>query len=116
MNLSLSPEQEALAESLDRLLTKLSDPERVREVEGAAGTPGFDRELWNALGDLGVPSIGDAGSGASTVDLAVVADRAGAHLASAPVVEAMVAARAAGDPGDRLVVFHPRPFEDGGPV
>ncbi|MBA2280554.1 MAG: acyl-CoA dehydrogenase, partial [Acidimicrobiia bacterium] len=85
MRLSLSAEQDALADSLDRLLTKLSDPERVRQVEGRGG---FDPELWAALGDLGVPAIGAADSGASMVDLAVVADRAGAHLASAPVVEA----------------------------
>ena len=45
MNLELSPEQQALAESLDRLLSKLSDPERVREVEGHGG---FDAELWRA--------------------------------------------------------------------
>jgi alkylation response protein AidB-like acyl-CoA dehydrogenase len=108
-----SAEQEALAESLDRLLTKHSDPERVREVEARGG---FDPELWSALGDLGVPSIGDRASGATLLDLGVVADRCGAHLASAPVVEALVAARATSDPGDQLVVFHPRPLDEGGPV
>ena len=90
MNLSLSPEQEALAESLDKLLSKLSDPERVREVEGRGG---FDPELWAALGELGVPTMAAPDGGATLVDLAVVAERAGAHLASAPVVESMVAAR-----------------------
>ena len=113
MNLNLSPEQEALAQSLDRLLAKLSDPERVREVEAHGG---FDPVLWLALGDLGVPAIAAPDGGATMVDLAVVADRCGAHLASAPVVEALVAAGLTGDPGDRLVVFHPRPLADGGPV
>jgi alkylation response protein AidB-like acyl-CoA dehydrogenase len=114
VNLALSPEQEALAESLDRLLTKLSDPERVREVETEHA--GFDAQLWAALGDLGVPAMGAADSGATTVDLSVVAERAGTHLASGPVVEALVAARWLGDPGDRLVVFHPRDLDDGGPI
>jgi hypothetical protein len=90
VNLSLSPEQEALAESLDRLLTKLSDPERVRELEAHGG---FDAELWSALNELGVPWMASADGGATLVDLAVVAERCGAHLASAPVVESMVAAR-----------------------
>lgn len=90
MNLRLSPEQEALAESLDRLLTKLSDPERVRDVEGRGG---FDPDLWSALGDLGVPAMARPDGGATMVDLAVVAERCGAHLASAPVVESVVAAR-----------------------
>ncbi len=40
-------------------------------------------------------------------------ERAGTHLASGPVV--LVAARA-GDPGDRLIVFHPRDLDDGGPI
>jgi alkylation response protein AidB-like acyl-CoA dehydrogenase len=112
VNLELSAEQQALARSLDRLLTKLSDHERVREIEERGG---FDADLWNALGDLGVPTLAAPGAGATMVDLAVVAERCGAHLASAPVVEALVAARRA-DPGDRLVVFHPRPLDDGGPV
>jgi alkylation response protein AidB-like acyl-CoA dehydrogenase len=112
MRLVLSPEQVALGESLDRLLTKLSDPGRVREIEPG----GFDGELWAALGDLGVPALAGPDGGATTVDLAVVAERCGAHLASGPVVEALVAARLAGDPGDELVVFSPRPLDDGLPV
>ena len=90
MNVALSPEQEALAESLDKLLTKLSHPERVREIEGHGG---FDPELWAALHELGVPDMAAPDGGATLVDLAVVAERAGAHLASAPVVESIVAAR-----------------------
>ena len=116
MNLHLSPEQQALAESLDRLLAKLSDPERVREVEGHGG---FDADLWRALGDLGVPAMAAPDGGASMVDLAVVAERCGAHLASGPVVEALVAARVASgaDGSDgAITVFHPRPLEHGGPV
>ena len=91
MNLARSAEQEALAEALDRLLGKLSHAERVREVEG---TGGFDADLWSALAEIGIPSLAlpeDAGGGATMVDLAVVAERCGAHLASVPVVEALVA-------------------------
>jgi alkylation response protein AidB-like acyl-CoA dehydrogenase len=91
VNLRPSPEQEALGESLDRLLAKLSHPERVREVEERHG--GFDTALWAALAELGVPDMATADGGATVRDLAVVAERCGAHLASAPVVEALVAAR-----------------------
>lgn len=113
MNLDLSAEQQALADSLDRLLTKLSDPERVREVEGHGG---FDDELWRSLGELGVPDMAAPDGGATVVDLAVAAERCGAHLASGPVVEAMVAARCAPTAGGGIEVFHPRPLERGGPV
>jgi alkylation response protein AidB-like acyl-CoA dehydrogenase len=111
VNLARSPEQEALAEALNRLLRKLSPAERVREVEVDHG--GFDGDLWAALADVGVPAMAAAagpGGGATMVDLAVVSDRCGAHLASAPVVESLVAARVMGDaPADGVVVFDPTP-------
>ena len=109
MNLALSAEQLALAESLDRMLAKLSDPERVREVETAGG---FDPELWAALQELGIPAMALSDGGATMVDLAVVADRCGAHLASAPVVEALVAARVLGVERPGLTVFHPGELDD----
>jgi alkylation response protein AidB-like acyl-CoA dehydrogenase len=85
-----TPEQDALAESLDKLLAKLSHPDRVREVEAEGG---LDDHLWAELGGFGVPDMAAPDGGATMVDLAVVADRCGAHLASAPVVESLVAAR-----------------------
>lgn len=103
MNLELAAEQQALAESLDRLLLKLSDPERVREVEHDGG---FDPRLWAALADLGVPAMALPDGGATMVDLAVVAERCGTRLASAPVVESLVAARLLGAT-DGLAVFSP---------
>ncbi|HEY8527733.1 MAG TPA: acyl-CoA dehydrogenase [Acidimicrobiales bacterium] len=96
MHLSLSPDQTALRDAVARLYTKEAHPERVREAESAAD--GIDRNLWQAIVQMGLPTMGVAealgGGGASLVDLAVVAEQHGAHLAPAPLLDTMVAARA----------------------
>jgi alkylation response protein AidB-like acyl-CoA dehydrogenase len=107
--ISPTEEQEALRDAIARLLDKASSPEHVR---GAAPL-GFSPDLWAELSTLGlVPAAasGDAG----LVDLALVAEECGAHLAPVPFVEAAVAARLLGrDEGERLVTFAPRPAEGG---
>ncbi|HEX2576362.1 MAG TPA: acyl-CoA dehydrogenase family protein, partial [Aquihabitans sp.] len=93
MHLQLTPEQDALRDAVARFLDKASSPEAVRAAEPL----GWDGAVWAGLADMGVPALGvpeaAGGSGASLRDLAVVAEACGAHLAPAPVVEAMVAAR-----------------------
>jgi alkylation response protein AidB-like acyl-CoA dehydrogenase len=93
MDLSLSPEQSALHDAVARLYAKESHPGRVRAAEGS----GFDPALWDALVQMGLPTMGVAeahgGGGASLTDLAVVAEQHGAFLGSAPLIETMVAAR-----------------------
>ena len=93
MHLSHTEEQEALRDAVAGFLDKASDPESVREAEPL----GWDPKVWDGLTAIGVPTLGVAeeqgGSGATLRDLAVVAEACGARLASAPVVETMVAAR-----------------------
>jgi alkylation response protein AidB-like acyl-CoA dehydrogenase len=109
VHLDLTDEQQALRDAAGRFLAKASSAERVRDAEAT----GFDPAVWKGLVDLGVIAAGATGD-ASLVDLAVVAEQCGAHLAAAPFVEAAVGARVTGDSTDeRLVVFAPRPAVDG---
>ena len=93
MHLSHTEEQVALREAVAGFLEKTSDAESVRRAEPL----GWDPKVWKGLTAIGVPTLGVAedqgGSGATLRDLAVVAEACGARLASAPVVETMVAAR-----------------------
>ncbi|MCU1351917.1 MAG: uncharacterized protein JWM05_1126 [Acidimicrobiales bacterium] len=93
MDLSLSEEQEAVREAVVRFLDKASSAEQVRAAEPV----GWDPAVWSGLVQMGVPTMGVAealgGQGAVLADLAVVAEACGSHLASAPVVESMVAGR-----------------------
>lgn len=93
MNLELADEQQMLRDSLERLLQKESTTARVRAAEPL----GFDKGLWAELTQMGLPllRVSDAagGAGLSLIDAVLIAETAGAHLASAPLIESMVAAR-----------------------
>jgi alkylation response protein AidB-like acyl-CoA dehydrogenase len=94
MDLSLTPDQDALREAATRLYAKESHGERVREAE----TTGFDPALWDGLVAMGLPTMAVpedlGGAGASLTDLAVAVEVHGAHVGSAPLVETAVVARA----------------------
>ncbi|HRW36874.1 MAG: acyl-CoA dehydrogenase [Acidimicrobiales bacterium] len=93
MHLQLTDEQEALRDAVTGFLEKASGPEAIRDAERL----GWDEKVWAGLTEMGIPTLAvpeeRGGSGASLRDAAVVAEACGAHLASAPVVETMVAAR-----------------------
>ncbi|NLD78433.1 MAG: acyl-CoA dehydrogenase [Acidimicrobiales bacterium] len=93
MHLAYTEEQLALRDAVAGFLDKASSAEAVREAEPL----GWDPKVWDGLTAIGVPTLGvdeaHGGSGASLRDLAVVAEACGARLASAPVVETMVASR-----------------------
>lgn len=89
MDLSLAPEDRELAAALDALLAKEWSPARVR----AAEPTGFDAKLWRSLNDLGVPALAAGADAASALQLSLIAEQAGRHLASAPVVETLTTAR-----------------------
>jgi alkylation response protein AidB-like acyl-CoA dehydrogenase len=63
----------------------------------AAEPLGFDKALWDQLGEMGVVAMAvdddHGGWGASLLDLALVAEQHGRAVAPAPMVEAQVAAR-----------------------
>jgi alkylation response protein AidB-like acyl-CoA dehydrogenase len=92
MDLNLTSEEEQLVSAVRTLLRKDSPPDRIR----AAEETGFDPDLWAVLQGIGVPSMAaaDEHSGAATLfQLALVAEQCGAALASAPVLEGIVATR-----------------------
>ena len=66
----------------------------------------FSPAVWDGLADMGLFAAAATGE-ANLTDLAVVAARAGAHLAVVPLAEALVAARVLGSHHD-VAVFAPR--------
>ena len=131
MDLSYSPEQQDLRESLATFFSKESTPERVR----AAEPTGFDSGLWRQVTTMGLPSMAVAedlgGGGASMLDLVLAAEEFGRRIPPAPLIEATVSANLLGrlashgasEParellaeavaGDALVSLALRPLRDG---
>jgi alkylation response protein AidB-like acyl-CoA dehydrogenase len=89
MKLDLSESQAMLRDTVSRLFSAESTMARVRAAEK---TGGFDHALWNQIVSLGLVGMraGDA-NGSSLLDAALVAEQAGRHLISAPLIEAIVA-------------------------
>jgi hypothetical protein len=78
--------QVAIAGILDDLLMREAGPPAVRDTVGSA----FSRNLWSTLERLGWSTALDPENGGTLADVAVVAERAGYHLLSAPLAEAIV--------------------------
>ena len=93
MDLSFTPDQDALRDATTRLYAKESHGERVREAEAT----GFDPALWAAVVAMGLPTMAlpeaAGGAGASLTDLAAAVEVHGAFLGSIPLVDTAVAAR-----------------------
>lgn len=93
MNLGLTDDQQAVRATFATLFAKESSPERVRAAEGT----GFDEALWKILAELGVVGIAVpsdlGGAGAGLLELALIAEEAGRHLAAVPLAEPWAAAR-----------------------
>lgn len=93
MNLRLSDEQVLLQESFQRFFAAESSMARVRAAEPL----GFDRALWDGIASTGALTMravtGDGGADSSLLDAALLMELAGKYLASAPIAEAIVAAR-----------------------
>ena len=92
MNFALSEDQTILSDEFRKFFSEQSSMDRVRKAEDETG--GFDPELWQALGEMGALAMrlpGEDGFGAFEAGL--VAFEAGRQLASAPLVEGIVAAR-----------------------
>ena len=93
MDLRLTQDQQMLLDSVTRLLQHESTVARVRAAEAC----GFDAALWEQLGDMGILAMRlpeeDGGSGMSLFDAVLVAEEAGAYLASVPLAEAVPALR-----------------------
>jgi len=94
MHLALNEEQELLRDTFAQLFSTESSPERVR----AAEETGFDEALWKHLvetGAIGIRVPEDAGgAGATLFDAVLLAEQAGRHLVSAPLVEGIAVSSA----------------------
>ncbi|MEY2432755.1 MAG: hypothetical protein QOC92_2480, partial [Acidimicrobiaceae bacterium] len=107
MTHALTPEQDALRGAVGALLAKSSSPEHVRAAEPL----GFDADLWRLLVAFGVPSMA---LDADLLDLSLVSAEGGRYMASAPVVESLVATRLLGrDEGERVATVALSPAVDG---
>lgn len=93
MNLNLSDDQKLMQEAVDKFFRQESTAARVRAAEPL----GHDAQLWAGVVAMGLPLMrvpaSDGGGEMSLLDGLLAAETAGRHLASAPLVESMVAAR-----------------------
>jgi alkylation response protein AidB-like acyl-CoA dehydrogenase len=93
MDFELSEDQQALRDAATELLGDRAGPAHVRAVVDA-GLP-FDVELWKAMVDQGWTGIAvpeaSGGVGLGWVEVAVLAEAVGAHVAPAPIVQSMIA-------------------------
>jgi alkylation response protein AidB-like acyl-CoA dehydrogenase len=93
LNLGFSDDHKLLRDSFLRFFEEESSIARVRAAEPL----GFDAALQKSLGEMGALGIrtpeSAGGSGVGLIDAALVVEAAGRHLASAPLVEGIVAAR-----------------------
>jgi alkylation response protein AidB-like acyl-CoA dehydrogenase len=90
---SLTREQEQLRDSFASFFEHECPTTRVRDAEPL----GFDEKFWQQIVGLGALTMGlppeHGGDGATLVDLALVSEQFGRHIAPVPLVEAIVTAR-----------------------
>jgi len=92
MEFALTPEQEALRELARRIVGDLSTHERLKAIE--RDPDWFDRELWTALArarllGMAIPEA-HGGSGLGFLELCLLLEEVGAHVAAAPVWPTLV--------------------------
>ena len=91
MDFDLSADQVALQSAARELLSAECSIERVR---AAAQTDGFDAALWAAMIDQGWTAIAvpetQGGLGLGTVEIAVLLEQVGAHLAPVPLTQQLL--------------------------
>jgi alkylation response protein AidB-like acyl-CoA dehydrogenase len=99
MDLNPSEEQQQLIDAFAAFYAKECPVERVRAAEPS----GHDADLWASLRAMGALEMAvdeqSGGWGASLLDMALVAEQHGRHLAPAPLIEAQVGARLLAEAG-----------------
>src|SRR5580704_12838465 len=94
MDFSFTEEQDAVRELAARILTDLSTPERLKEVE--ASEDRIDRKLWAELGSAGLLGVGlpeaNGGAGLGFLAAAIVAEEVGRHAGAIPFTASVVLA------------------------
>src|SRR5689334_11344069 len=106
MDFELSDDQLALRDGAREMLDDFASPARVR-AHTATGDA-YDTALWRAMteqGWLGVDLPEDAGGlGLGAVEVAVLLEEVGRHVAPAPFVEGVLATTAYAAAGDNATV------------
>jgi len=96
MDFAFTEEQRMIAETVGSFFSENATSERTRK---AMAGDGFDRELWTAFcQDLGLAGVGlpeaFGGAGLGMVELAIVAEAAGARVSAIPLLGLATASRA----------------------
>jgi alkylation response protein AidB-like acyl-CoA dehydrogenase len=104
MDFDLSADQQALRDAAEDLLDTAGARTRARKLAdratqpGDADQPGYDTQLWKLVADQGWLTVAlpeeVGGLGLGDVELAVLAERIGAHVAPVPVLSSVLALRA----------------------
>lgn len=93
MDVNPSAEQRQLIDAFSALYADASSPDAVRAAEPLGHSPAlWARLLETGAVEMAVPESA-GGHGASLLDLALVAEQHGRHVAPAPLVEAQITAR-----------------------
>jgi 3-oxocholest-4-en-26-oyl-CoA dehydrogenase beta subunit len=92
MDFAFTEEQDAVRELAVRILSDLSTPERLKEVEGTEDR--IDRKLWTELGAAGLLGVAlpesCGGAGLGFLAAAIVAEEVGRHAAAVPFTASVV--------------------------
>lgn len=114
MDFDYDDEQVALRDAVRGLLAKAYG-DFGRRREACAAEPGYSREVWRQLAEMGVLGLpfaeADGGMGAGPVEVGLVAEELGRVLAPEPFLTAVVlaggAVAAAGSPEQRAALLAP---------
>jgi len=89
MEFGLSDEQLAVRDLADTLFADFGGDERAGAFDAARSTDGYDRALWQKLAETGLATLmlpeHAGGSGMGMLELTLVLEQQGRHLASAPL-------------------------------
>jgi alkylation response protein AidB-like acyl-CoA dehydrogenase len=92
MDFAFTEEQDAVRELAARILSDLSTPERLKEVE--ATDDRIDRKLWTELGSSGLLGVAlpesSGGAGLGFLAAAIVAEEVGRHAGAVPFTASVV--------------------------
>jgi alkylation response protein AidB-like acyl-CoA dehydrogenase len=112
VDFDLSPEQTALGDAAGVLLDRYASPQQVRAWVGSGLDPsppdGFDTSLWGAMAEQGWLAIerpeSEGGLGLGMVEVAVLCEQFGRHLAPAPFVGTLLALAALADAAEDVAL------------
>jgi alkylation response protein AidB-like acyl-CoA dehydrogenase len=112
VDFDLSPEQTALRDAAGVLLDRYASPEQVRARVGSGLDPrapdGFDTTLWAAMAEQGWLAIerpeSEGGLGLGMVEVAVLCEQLGRHLAPAPFIGTLLALGALADAAEDVAL------------